>query len=96
MVPNQRQLYVVVSDWGSYLGSHSPIVLCGILSTDSCLCAQQIAACFVCAFVVLFGVHIIKRKMYAYHAAPWSIPYDDRDREPLQIRIRVDRRKCVR
>jgi hypothetical protein len=25
MVPNQRQLFIVVSDWGSYLGSHFPI-----------------------------------------------------------------------
>ena len=24
MVPNQRQLFIVVSDWGSYLGSHFP------------------------------------------------------------------------
>jgi hypothetical protein len=26
MVPNQRQLIIVVSDWGSYLGSHFPWV----------------------------------------------------------------------
>ena len=39
MVPNQRQLFIVVSDWGSYLGSHFPIVLCGILSTV-CLVAR--------------------------------------------------------
>jgi hypothetical protein len=31
MVPNQRQLFIVVSDWGSYLGSHFPFGVCGIL-----------------------------------------------------------------
>ena len=31
MVPNQRQLFIVVSDWGSYLGSHFLTVCCGIL-----------------------------------------------------------------
>ena len=33
MVPNQRQLFSVVSDWGSYLGSLFPTVVVG-----SCLC----------------------------------------------------------
>ena len=27
MVPNQRQLFIIVSDWGSYLSSHFPFVL---------------------------------------------------------------------
>ena len=37
MVPNQRQLFIIVSDWGSYLGCHFPNVLCGIMSIFSCL-----------------------------------------------------------
>ena len=41
MVPNQRQLFIVVSDWGSYLGSHFPMVISGLLSTFSCLRAHQ-------------------------------------------------------
>ena len=31
MVPNQRQLFIVVSDWGSYLGSHFPTVIWWVL-----------------------------------------------------------------
>jgi hypothetical protein len=31
MVPNQRQLFIVVSDWGSHLGSHFPTGFCGIM-----------------------------------------------------------------
>ena len=31
MVPNQRQLFIVVSDWGSYLGSHFPFCVRGFL-----------------------------------------------------------------
>jgi hypothetical protein len=38
MVPNQRQLFIVVSDWGSYLGSHFPIVICGIWTMFVCSC----------------------------------------------------------
>ena len=41
MVPNQRQLFIIVSDWGSYLGSHFPNLCCGILSMYSCLSAHQ-------------------------------------------------------
>jgi hypothetical protein len=49
MVPNQRQLCIVDSDWGSYLGSHFPIVFVG-----SCL--QLVAFVYtssgtVCLFV---------------------------------------------
>ena len=32
LVPNQRQLFIVVSDWGPYLGSHIPWVFRGLLS----------------------------------------------------------------
>jgi hypothetical protein len=52
MVPNQRQLFIVVSDWGLYLGSHFLICVCGILSTDSCLCAP--AAFRLCLFVLIY------------------------------------------
>ena len=34
MVPNQRQLSIVVSDWGSCLGSLFPPVVC----VGSCFC----------------------------------------------------------
>ena len=45
MVPNQRQLFIVVSDWGSYLGSHFPLVFVG-----SCLC---VVVCIASLFVLL-------------------------------------------
>ena len=32
LVLNQRQLFIVVSDWEPYLGSHIPWVFCGLLS----------------------------------------------------------------
>ena len=31
VVPNQRQLFIVVSDWGSHISCHSPFGVCGIL-----------------------------------------------------------------
>jgi hypothetical protein len=40
MVLNQGQLSIVVSDWESYLGSFSPLLLCGILFF--CLCAGSL------------------------------------------------------
>ena len=53
MVSNQRQLFIVVSDWGSYLGSQFLIVLCGILSTDPCVHTSSVT--FSLCFIVLFG-----------------------------------------
>ena len=50
MVLNQRQLFIVVSDWGSYFGSHFPFVFCGILSMCSCLSAL---VCIASRFVLL-------------------------------------------
>ena len=44
LVPNQRQLFIVVSDWGPYLGSHIPWVFGGLLSMCSCLSALVIVA----------------------------------------------------
>ena len=32
LVPNQRRLFIVVSDWGSYLGCHFPFWFGGLLS----------------------------------------------------------------
>ena len=37
MVPNQRQLSIVVSDWGSHLGSLFSTFSCGILFVCSCV-----------------------------------------------------------
>jgi hypothetical protein len=81
MLPNQRQLFIVVYDWGSYLGSHFPIVFVG-----SCL---QLVACVhtssftfrlcVCALLFLFEFRFIKNMWNSTHAAPWSTHYDDRD-----------------
>ena len=51
MVPNQRQLFIVVSDWGSYLGSHFPFGVCGFLSMCSCLSAL---ICITSRVVLLF------------------------------------------
>ena len=31
VVPNQRQLSIVVSDWGSYISCNFPFGLCGVL-----------------------------------------------------------------
>ena len=70
MAPNQRQLFIVVSDWGSYLGSHFHMVIRGILSTDSCLCAP-VASRFVCACLFcLAEFRFIKNMWNSTHAAP--------------------------
>ena len=42
MVPNQSQLFIVVSDWGPYLGSHMLWIVCGLLSMASCMSALVI------------------------------------------------------
>ena len=65
VVPNQRQLSIVVSDWGSYLGSLFPPVVCVILF----LCS----ACEHCIYFTfrLFGIgfgefHLLKHvELYA-------------------------------
>ena len=59
MVPNQRQLFIVVSDWGSYLGSHFPfwclwvLVLCLV----ACLHYSYYLHGSFSYFVCLFSVH---------------------------------------
>ena len=48
MVTNQRQLFIVVSDWGSYLGFHFGFV-------GYCLCSCMSALVFTASrFVLLF------------------------------------------
>ena len=51
MVPNQRQLIIVVFDWGSYLGSHFPFCVGGFLSMCSCLSAL---ICIASRVILLF------------------------------------------
>ena len=52
LVPNQRQLFIVVSDWGSYLGCHFPFWFCGLLSMCSCMSALVLHVSFVCLVFV--------------------------------------------
>ena len=49
MVPNQRQLFIVVSDWGSYLGSHfSPLLVVGsCLQLGACVHTSSFTFCLV-------------------------------------------------
>ena len=63
MVPNQRQLFIVVSDWGSYLGSHFPLVFVGSCSMFSCLSALFI---LVARFVSLFSVHSFNKLEFTH------------------------------
>jgi hypothetical protein len=55
MVPNQKQLFIVVSDMGSYLGSHFPLVFVGSCSMFSCLSALLILST---RFVLLFCLFV--------------------------------------
>ena len=56
MVPTQRQLSIVVSDWGSYLGSLFPPVWCGILFVYSflehCVASHSFLSSFFCQFTL--------------------------------------------
>ena len=76
MVPNQRQLSIVVSDWRSYLGSpFSHLQLWDLVFVSCCVSATILYVSFI-----FLGVHLNKFKMYAYHAAPRSNPsLNDRD-----------------
>ena len=61
MVPNERQLFIVVSDWGSYLGSHFSFCVRGFLSMCSCLSARFcIASCVALLFCSVFILILIK------------------------------------
>ena len=62
MVPNQRQLSIVVFDWGSYLSSLFPPVVCGILILYCCFLALQ-----CCTFRLL-----LIKMINLPHAASWS------------------------
>ena len=88
MVPAFRgSCLFVVSDWGSYLGSHFPFVLCGMLSRYSCLWALLWASRFGFFFFLRFIVFVFvlflhffsKIKGWKHHAASWSARYNDRD-----------------
>ena len=78
MVPNQRQLSIVVSDWGSYLGSLFQPVWCGILFMYYCLCAlHSVTFVFV---LYCFGEFHELNMWNSMHAVPWSIySLDDHD-----------------
>jgi hypothetical protein len=53
MVPNQRQLSIVVSDWGSYLDSLFSPVVGGILILFCCFLALQSCTFILLLFLVL-------------------------------------------
>ena len=75
--PIRDSCLFVVSDWGSYLGSHFLIVLCGILTMYSCLVAL-LASRFVCALLFcLASFDLLKYvELYAHCS---SNHYNDRD-----------------
>jgi hypothetical protein len=54
MVPNQRQLFIVVSDWGSYLGSPFSHFLVWDLVYSYVPVCTLVASRFVWLLVVLF------------------------------------------
>ena len=80
MVPNQRQLFIVVSDWGSYLGSHFPHLCCGILSMYLC---TAVGSRFVRLLFYSVSFDLLKMMWNSTHAEPWSDPYDERDTDRL-------------
>ena len=82
VIPNQRQLALVVSDWGSYLSSLLAISCCGILfHVEACVVFSLRTSRYVVLFVCLFWII----NMYAFHAAPWSDPsFNERDRRSHQ------------
>ena len=73
MVPYQRQLFIVVSDWGSYLGSHFPTGFCGILLMPVSSTERHILLLFI--VFVSFNLLNMWNAMYT---APWS-EYDYHD-----------------
>ena len=95
LVLNQRQLVIVVSDWGPYLGSHFRWGFCGVLSMCSCMSALVVDSVTVvwyslvkCSSGVLQVFFVNKRRMYSNHAAPWSHRYNERDRITHQTRTK--------
>ena len=80
MVLNQRQVSLVVSDWGSYLLSLFPLVFRGCLFSVLCFISpfRTVRLSFYC-FCFGGSLFVLKIKMNTYHAALCSSPsYDDR------------------
>ena len=76
MVPNQR--LIVVSDWGSFLGSHFPhCCLWDLVYIELPECTH-VASRVVWLFL-LGEFQLIKIMWNSTHAAPWSPLYDNRD-----------------
>ena len=74
MVLNQRQVFIVVSDWEPYLGSHILWVFCGWLSLVS-LCLWLWAwelGCFRYVFVLIRVYRVLLNMNRNLHAAFWS------------------------
>ena len=71
VVPNQRQLSIIVSDWESYLGRLFPTYVVG-----SCFCTALVAygtvRSFCFHFVILVLVLIEINMMTTNYAEPWS------------------------
>jgi hypothetical protein len=79
MVLNQGQLFIVVYDWESYLGS--PFSLVSVLVI---IFVSGTYALLSFTVVSLFcWQHSNKGQMYVHHAAPWSPSDDGRDTYPL-------------
>ena len=77
MVPNQRQLSIIVSNCRSYLGSPFSHLLLWDLVFLCCMCCTP-SFTFVDLFIVFGGTFKTFKKMYTYHAAPWSSFNDGR------------------
>ena len=76
MVLNQRQLSIVVSDWGSYLDSLFPPVVCGIFILYCCVLALQ-SCMFRFVSLSCFVPVIINKKWLTYptlHLGPTILP----------------------
>jgi hypothetical protein len=103
MVPNQRQLAIVVSDWEPYWGSMFPPVFVG--SCFLSLCLHQTELVRVGLFFVIFVLVVwvkININMDSYHAAFWSdldnssSDEEDRYNIPSFLILTGGKRLCVR
>jgi hypothetical protein len=85
VVPNERQLVIVASNWGSYLGRLFPhlhlwnIVLCFVYS-------RLVVPLLI--YLVLFKFLFELNMWNSTSAAPWSSSYDSRDRISHQQRTK--------
>ena len=75
MVLNQGQLFIVVSDWESYLGS--PFSLLSVW--EVVFVSGPEASPSFCMVYCFVGIILNKGEMYAHHAALWSSSFDGRD-----------------